>query len=86
MGAFQYVVQTATLGDPHPSVDGHLIEEAWKPVLWTEVRTVVRALLAEKDLQGRTFSMDEWLDLRVLTISGKSFFSHKPTPFFPCLR
>lgn len=71
MGAFHHAVQTATienLDSPH-SVD--LIREPWKEVFWSEVATVARALLAEQDLEDQEFTMQEWLDLRVITISGK---------------
>ena len=71
MGAFQHIVQTATLADPQPPVGSGIMREAWKPVFWAEVATVAKALLAEKDLEGGAFTMSEWLDLRVLTISGK---------------
>lgn len=52
---------------PHPVT---LIREPWKEVFWSEVATVARALLAEQDLDDQSFTVQEWLDLRILTISG----------------
>ena len=70
IGAFQNAIQAASIIDqtrPHP-VDP--IREPWKEVFWSEVATVARALLAEQDLDDQKFTMREWLDLRVITISG----------------
>ena len=57
-----------------------MVQEAWKPVFWAEVLTVVKALRAEKDLQGRNFSLNDWMQLRILTISGMSSTIHNNTP------
>ena len=73
MGAFQHVIQTSTLSDPKAD-SVSTVEESWKPVFWAEVLIIVEALNAEKGLQGRAFSMVEWMELRVLTISGTSTF------------
>ena len=70
MGAFHSAIQSTTIENltlPHPET---LIREPWKEVFWSEVATVARALLAEQDLDDQAFTMQEWLDLRVLTISG----------------
>ncbi|SLM39178.1 Terpenoid synthase [Lasallia pustulata] len=72
MGAFQHVIQTSTLSNANPT-SVSTVEEAWKPAFWAEILTVVEALNAEKDLQGRAFSMAEWMDLRILTISARPF-------------
>lgn len=72
MGAFHSAIQSTTTGDltlPHPVSP---IREPWKEVFWSEVATVARALLAEQDLDDQNFTMQEWLDLRILTISGNS--------------
>lgn len=70
MGAFHSAVQAATIDNTKPSQPVGPIHEPWKEVFWSEVATVARALLAEQDLDDQTFTMQEWLDLRVLTISG----------------
>lgn len=72
MGAFHGAVQAATFELQSPSHPANPIREPWKEVFWSEVATVARALLAEQDLDNRKFTMHEWLDLRVLTISGNS--------------
>lgn len=71
IGAFKFVVQSATLADSAPRHMECCIEEPWKPIFWAEVAIVARALLAEGNLEKGKFSMVEWLKLRVLTISGK---------------
>ena len=82
MGAFHNAVQTTTLDTQEPSRPLTPVREPWKEVFWSEVATVARALLAEQDLNDDTFTMQEWLELRVLTISGTC---HHPHPFgFPC--
>lgn len=70
MGAFYSVVQAATVNDQHSPHPVNPIREPWKEVFWSEVATVARALLAEQELDDKHFTMNEWLDLRVLTISG----------------
>lgn len=70
MGAFHSAVQTATITNQNPLDPVDPIREPWKEVFWSEVATVARALLAEQDLDDQKFTMQEWLDLRVLTISG----------------
>lgn len=82
MGAFHNAVQTATLDTQEPSPPLTPVREHWKEVFWSEVATVARALLAEQDLDDRTFTMQEWLVLRVLTISGTCHLSHPVR--FPC--
>ena len=77
MGAFHNAVQTATLETQEPSPPLTPVREPWKEVFWSEVATVARTLLAEQDLDDRTFTMQEWLVLRVLTISGTC---HPPHP------
>ena len=84
MGAFYSVVQAATImsqSHPHP-VDP--IREPWKEVFWSEVATVARALLAEQDLDDQEFTMQEWLDLRIVTISGKSLCFSIRLAFLAC--
>ena len=70
MGAFHGAVQAATIHDANPAHPLNPIREPWKEIFWSEVATVARALLAEQDLDEERFSMQEWLDLRVVTISG----------------
>lgn len=70
MGAFHSAIQSTTTEDPTPHDPVTSIREPWKEVFWSEVATVARALLAEQDLDDQAFTMQEWLDLRVLTISG----------------
>ena len=69
MGAFHGAVQAATIYDANP-VHVNPIREPWKEIFWAEVATVARALLAEQDLDEERFTMQEWLDLRIVTISG----------------
>lgn len=78
MGAFHHAVQTATLDTQEPSQPLNPVREPWKEVFWSEVATVARTLLSEQDLDEGTFTMQEWLELRVLTISGTC---HHPHPF-----
>ena len=75
MGAFHNAVQTATLDTLEPSQPVTPVREPWKEVFWSEVATVARTLLAEQDLDDDTFTMQEWLELRVLTISGTCYLS-----------
>ena len=70
MGAFHGAVQAATIHDANPAHPVSPIREPWKEVFWSEAATVARALLAEQDLDEKRFTMQEWLDLRVVTISG----------------
>ena len=72
MGAFHHAVQTATIETQTPLLAVNTIREPWKEVFWSEVAIVARTLLAEQDLDEQGFTMQEWLDLRVLTISGNS--------------
>ena len=78
MGAFHNAVQMTTLDTREPSQPLTPVREPWKEVFWSEVATVARTLLAEQDLDDNTFTMQEWLELRVLTISGTC---HLPHPF-----
>ena len=78
MGAFHNAVQTTSLDTQEPSQLLNPVHEPWKEVFWSEVATVARTLLAEQDLDDHTFTMQEWLELRVLTISGTC---HLPHPF-----
>lgn len=71
MGAFHHAVQAATIENPNSTHPVDSNRGPWKEVFWSEVATVARALLAEQDLEDQEFTMQEWLDLRVLTISGK---------------
>ncbi|KAF6240471.1 hypothetical protein HO173_001139 [Letharia columbiana] len=71
MGAFHSAVQTASITNQNPLDPVDPIREPWKEVFWSEVATVARALLAEQDLDDQKFTMQEWLDLRVLTISAR---------------
>ena len=84
MGAFHSAVQTATVNDTEPSQPVNVIREPWKEVFWSEVATVARTLLAEQDLDAQTFTMQEWLDLRVLTISGTCHLPPIRFPFPDC--
>ena len=70
LGAFHSAVQAATIEDQQPSQSVDPIHEPWKEVFWSEVAIVARALLAEQDLDNQAFTMQEWLDLRIVTISG----------------
>jgi hypothetical protein len=65
--AFHHAVATTVL---HPSCPE---KEDWKLGFWHEVGTVVRALQSEKPLHGQRFSMNEWIRLRILTISARPF-------------
>jgi Terpene synthase family 2, C-terminal metal binding len=65
--AFHHAVSTTTLFPSNPE------NEIWKIHFWHEVKTVVRALQDEKPLRGRDFSMNEWMRLRILTISARPF-------------
>ncbi|KAG9230052.1 isoprenoid synthase domain-containing protein [Amylocarpus encephaloides] len=47
--------------------------DAWKLDFWREVGTVVQALRNEDTLHNRSFSMCEWMRLRILTISARPF-------------
>lgn len=71
MGAFHGAVQAATMHDANPVRPVSPIREPWKETFWSEVATVARALLAEQDLDEERFTMQEWLDLRVVTISAR---------------
>ncbi len=92
MGAFHHAIQTATIENQDPPHAVNTIREPWKEVFWSEVATVARTLLAEQDLDEQGFTMQEWLDLRVLTISGNSqrflirfaFHSHRYSFGFSC--
>ena len=80
IGAFHGAVQAATIHDANLVHPVNPIREPWKEIFWSEVATVARALLAEQDLDEERFTMQEWLDLRILTISGSlphslNFFS-----------
>ena len=79
MGAFHSAVQAATIYDADLVHPLYPIREPWKEIFWSEVATVARALLAEQDLDEERFTMQEWLDLRVITISGSL------PPFLNCL-
>ena len=74
MGAFHSALQSATIESENVLQPIHPVCEPWKDVFWSEVATVARTLLAEQDLNDQEFTMREWLDLRVLTISGNGFF------------
>jgi hypothetical protein len=65
--AFHHAVVTTVLYPSCPE------KEDWKLSFWHEVGTVVRALQDEKPLHGRKFSMEEWIRLRILTISARPF-------------
>ena len=73
ISAFQHTVQTASLANTSPHNLSCLVEEPWKPVFWAECAMVVQALLAEKQLLKGSFTMSEWLNLRAVTISSKSY-------------
>ena len=74
MGAFHSAVQAATIEGEDCPQHIQIIREPWKDVFWSEVATVARTLLAEQDLNDQEFTMREWLDLRILTISGNDFY------------
>ena len=86
MGAFHGAVQAATIYDANPVHSVNPIREPWKEVFWSEVAIVARALLAEQDLDEERFTMQEWLDLRVVTISGSlpHFLIRFPSIVFCC--
>ena len=77
MGAFHGALQAASMKEQGSTFPVNLIREPWKELFWSEVATVARTLLAEQDLDDQKFTMQQWLDLRVLTISGSfpRFFS-----------
>lgn len=77
MGGLRHAVQTVSIAKPDCVHGLDMVYEPWKEVFWSEVQTVARALLGEKDLEDAKFTMVQWLDLRVVTISGNPhvFFS-----------
>ncbi|KAI9777776.1 MAG: hypothetical protein M1839_008571 [Geoglossum umbratile] len=72
MNALRHAVNTTTLY-PVKGRSSATTVESWKSHFWREVLVVVKALQAEKGLQGRNFSLREWMDLRQLTISARPF-------------
>jgi hypothetical protein len=69
MDAFREAVQSTTLFlSEKPSND------TWKTVFWAEVLTVCKALKAEQPFLTTPLSMQDWLSLRVVTISARPFF------------
>lgn len=70
MGGLRHAVQTVSIAKPDCVHGVDMVYEPWKEVFWSEVQTVARALLGEKDLEDAKFTMVQWLDLRVVTISG----------------
>ncbi len=73
MGALHHAVQTTNFGNT-PQIgdtdqsDNLVLKESWKLPFWAEMATVARALRAESSLRSG-FSMHEWLELRVVTIT-----------------
>ena len=70
MGGLRHAVQTISIAKPDSVHGADTIFEPWKMVFWFEVQAVARALLGENDLEDAKFTMIQWLDLRVVTISG----------------
>ena len=69
--AFHNAVSTTRLLANDGTADVSVIE-AWKVDFWLEVLSVIRALQAEKTL-GLSFSMRDWIQLRLITISARPF-------------
>ena len=63
-----------SIAKPNSVHGADIIFEPWKTVFWFEVQAVARALLGENDLEDAKFTMIQWLDLRVVTISGNCHF------------
>ncbi|KAH0542451.1 hypothetical protein FGG08_003122 [Glutinoglossum americanum] len=72
MNAFHHAVSTTTLRSVRGNSNA-VVAESWKSHFWREILTVVKALQAEGSLRGRNFSMREWMDIRLLTISARPF-------------
>jgi hypothetical protein len=68
MNAFHRAVSTTTLYSARHNIN--TVVESWKSHFWREVLGVVKALQAEKSLRGRSLSLQEWMSVRQLTISG----------------
>lgn len=45
--------------------------EDWREQFWAEVLLIVKALRSEESLERGVFSMRDWLNIRLFTISGK---------------
>jgi hypothetical protein len=71
MAAFHNTVSTTRLSAKINTTDVSVIE-AWKVDFWLEVLSVIKALQAEKSL-GHLFSMRDWIQLRLITISARPF-------------
>ncbi|CAF9907068.1 MAG: hypothetical protein ALECFALPRED_003056 [Alectoria fallacina] len=71
MGGLRHAVQTISIAKPDSVHGADTIFEPWKMVFWFEVQAVARALLGENDLEDAKFTMIQWLDLRVVTISAR---------------
>lgn len=85
MGGLRHAVQTVSTAKPNfvHRAGAETVCEPWKEVFWSEVQVVARALLGEKDLEDSKFTMIQWLDLRVVTISGNCLvFLSSSFPFF----
>lgn len=71
MGGLRHAVQTISIAKPNFVHEADIVREPWKEVFWSEVQVVARALLGEKDLEDAKFTMPQWLDLRIITISAR---------------
>ncbi|CAD6572154.1 MAG: hypothetical protein ASARMPREDX12_004970 [Alectoria sarmentosa] len=71
MGGLRHAVQMVSIAKPNSVHGADIIFEPWKTVFWFEVQAVARALLGENDLEDAKFTMIQWLDLRVVTISAR---------------
>lgn len=94
MGGLRHAVQTISIAKPNFVHEADIVREPWKEVFWSEVQVVARALLGEKDLEDAKFTMPQWLDLRIITISGNclvflsdllTFFALLDDVFVHCL-
>ena len=83
MGGLRHAVQTVSIAKPNFVHGAETVREPWKETFWSEVQVVARALLGEKDLEDSKFTMIQWLDLRIITISGDCLvFSFQPISLF----
>lgn len=70
---FSQVVRNSAVQECHPSTGSEV--GRWEYHFWCELWDIGKALHAEKTLLGRGFAMSEWLELRLITISGNFWWS-----------